>query len=117
MNYLRRAALETYGNEQGQAGWDRWREDVAKDAKAFADVESGTRTADGVDLPPVKRRVSKSSEPPALVMMRDRFVVCLIAALLLSGAMMGSVLLLIRGALLTREVDGEPSTETDGLGC
>ena len=38
MNYLRQAALSTYGNQQGQAEWDRWREDVAKDAKAFADA-------------------------------------------------------------------------------
>ena len=101
MDYLRQAALKTYGNEQGQAEWDRWRDDVAKDAKAFADAEKGEQKKDAAALPPVKRRVSKSPEPPALLLMRDRFAVCLIAALLLSGAMLGSILLLIRGTLMT----------------
>jgi hypothetical protein len=99
MFYLRGAALHTYGNEKSQADWDRWREDVAKDAKAFADAEKGEKPKDSAPLPPVKRRVSKSPEPPALLLMRERFGVCLAAALLLSGAMLGSILLLIRGAI------------------
>lgn len=100
MFYLRGAALHAYGNEKSQADWDRWRGDVAKDAKAFVDAEKGAKPKNSAPLPPVKRRVSKSPEPPALLLMRDRFGVCLAAALLLSGAMLGSMLLLIRGAIL-----------------
>jgi hypothetical protein len=100
MYYLRTAALAAYANEKGQAEWDRWRDDVAKEAKAFEDAAKSGSGADAGPLPPVKRRVSKSPEPPALLMMRDRFGVCLAAALLLSGAMIGSILFLVRGALL-----------------
>lgn len=100
MNFLRNSALSAYGSEQGQAEWDRWRTDVAKEVKAFSDAEKGEKSKDKTALPPVKRRVSKSPEPPALLLMRDRFGVCLAAALLLSGAMLGSILLLVRGALL-----------------
>ncbi len=115
MNYLRHAALKTYGNEQGQAEWDRWRDDVAKDAKAFADAEKGEKKTDknAEALPPVKRRVSKSPEPPALLLMRDRFTVCLIAALLLSGAMLGSILLLIRGTLMSSGAEAASAPEID----
>lgn len=100
MSYLRKAALAAYGNEKGQADWDRWRADVGKEAKAFEEAEKGNQKNEAGSLPPVKRRVSKSPEPPALLMMRDRFGVCLAAALLLSGAMLGSILLLVRGAIL-----------------
>lgn len=102
MFYLRGAALTAYGNEKGQEEWDRWRQEVAQDAKAFAEAENGEKSQRTVPLPPVKRRVSKSPEPPALLLMRDRFVVCLIASLLMSGAMIGSVLLLVRGAILSQ---------------
>jgi hypothetical protein len=100
MFLLRSSAIAAYGNEQGQAEWDRWRSDVAKDAQAFADATKSSGKGEIEKLPPVKRRVSKAAEPPALLLMRDRFAVCLIAALLMSGAMIGSVLLLVRGAIL-----------------
>lgn len=108
MRQLRSAALIAYGSEKSQAEWDKWRQDVAEQEKAFIDAAKGTRDIKSGPLPPVKRRVSKSPEPPALLMMRDRFAVCLAAALLLSGAMIGSMLLLVRGAILGS------STSTNG---
>ena len=111
MNYLRSSALRAYGSAQGQAEWDRWRTDVAKEVKAFSDAEKGEESDDKAALPPVKRRVSKSPEPPALLLMRDRFGVCLAAALLLSGAMLGSILLLVRGAILGSPAAAQTSVD------
>lgn len=100
MSYLRDAALRAYGTEQSHSDWEKWRSDVAKESNAFEAAAKGEGKK-GDQLPPVKRRVSKATEPPALLLMRDRYAVCLVAALLLSGAMIGSVLLLVRGALLS----------------
>jgi hypothetical protein len=81
--YGRQRALAIYGSESAQAEWDAWRED----AKKLAD-ESG----------PVKRRIPKSIEPPALVLMRDHFVVCLAGSLLLTSVLFGTFMILVRGA-------------------
>ena len=48
---------------------------------------------------PVKRREPKSLEPPALVLMRDHFAVCLGLALLLSTVLFGTFMFFVRGAL------------------
>jgi hypothetical protein len=81
--YGRQRAFALYGSESAQAEWDTWRED----AKKLAD-ESG----------PVKRRIPKSIEPPALVLMRDHFVVCLAGSLLLTSVLFGTFMILVRGA-------------------
>jgi hypothetical protein len=47
--------------------WESWREDVRQQ-----DQQAG----------PVRRRVPKSAEPPALVLMRDYFAVSLVGAVL-----------------------------------
>lgn len=82
--YGRAQALATYGSAEAQAEWDTWREDA-------------TRLAEGAG--PVKRRAPKSAEPPALVLMRDYFVVCLGLAVVLSTVLFGTLMLFIRGAL------------------
>lgn len=87
--YGRRQALATYGGAAAQVEWDAWREG----AQRLAD-ESG----------PVKRRAPKSAEPPALVLMRDHFGVCLGLAVVLSTVLFGTLMLFIRGALVSRKV-------------
>ena len=62
-------AFTQLATPQSVADWQEWREDVRQEQ-----VQPG----------PVQRRVPKSSEPPALVMMRDHFTVSLFAALLFS---------------------------------
>src|SRR5688572_1426518 len=89
MLFARQQALATYGTAGAQAEWDAWRED----AKRLAE-ESG----------PVKRRVPKSAAPPALVLMRDHFGVCLGLALVLSTVLFGTFMLLVRGAISPRRV-------------
>ena len=87
--YARQQALATYGTAGAQAEWDAWREDARRLAE-----ESG----------PVKRRVPRSEAPPALVLMRDHFGVCLGLALVLSTVLFGTLMLFVRGAISSRRV-------------
>jgi hypothetical protein len=80
--YGRWQAFQTYGTDEAKDDWKLWRFTVRFD-------ESG----------PVQRKVPKSAEPPALVLMRDHFVVCLAGALLLSSVLFGTFMVFIRGAL------------------
>lgn len=84
MFYGRWAAMAVYGSGQAQAEWDTWREDAKEQAAGQG---------------PVARRVPKSAEPPALVLMRDYFAVCLVIALGLSSVLFGTLVFFIRGAL------------------
>jgi len=76
-------AFATYGGDQSQVEWDEWREDVKKN------TENPTY---------VKRRMPKSVEPPALVLMRDYFPICMAGALALTGVLVGTLLFFVRGA-------------------
>src|SRR5436190_21268442 len=84
--YGRRQALAVYGSQQAQTDWDDWRSDAKKMAE-----QPG----------PVNRREPKSAEPPALVLMRDRFLVCLLLAVVLSSVLFGTFMIFIRGAMNT----------------
>jgi hypothetical protein len=86
MLQVRRQAIATFGGPQAQAEWDQWREDAKKMA-----------SSDG----PVKRREPKSAEPPALVLMRDHFAVCLGLSLVLTSVLFGTFMIFVRGALAT----------------
>lgn len=84
--YARQVALSTYGSEAAQEEWDDWRDDAKKMA-----------SSDG----PVRRRMPKSVEPPALVLMRDYFAVCVVIALVLCTVLFGTVMLFARGIAST----------------
>jgi hypothetical protein len=84
--YGRSQALTVYGSREAQNDWDQWRGDAKKMA-----------TQPG----PVKRREPKSAEPPALVLMRDYFAICLGLAVLLSSVLFGTFMFFIRGAINT----------------
>jgi hypothetical protein len=83
MLHLRAEAMAVYGTAKAQSEWDAWRED----AKKMAEQPSV-----------VKRRAPKSAQPPALVLMRDHFAVCLSLALVLSTVLFGTFMVLVRGA-------------------
>jgi hypothetical protein len=93
----RQQAIATYATAEAQAEWDVWREDAKKLAE---------------DSGPVKRRFPKSVQPPALVLMRDHFAVCLGLALVLSTILFGTFMLLVRGALQSRSLT--PSATNGG---
>ena len=82
--YGRQQALAVYGSQQAQSDWDQWRGDAKKMAE-----QPG----------PVKRREPKSAQPPALVLMRDRFAVCLALAVVLSSVLFGTFMIFLRGAM------------------
>jgi hypothetical protein len=80
---MRAMAIEVYGTAEAQAEWDTWREDAEKMAEQPSVV---------------KRRAPKSVQPPALVLMRDYFGVCLSGALVLSTVLFATFMMLVRGA-------------------
>jgi hypothetical protein len=84
VNYMRSVATAVYGTAEAQTEWDTWRDDVKELEKQPY---------------PVKRRVPKSVEPPALVLMRDYFGVCLAVAVVLSSVLFGTFMVLARGAM------------------
>lgn len=63
----RKWALAELATPESIRQWEAWREDVRQQ-----DKQSG----------PVRRRVPKTAEPPALVLMRDYFAVSLVGAVL-----------------------------------
>jgi hypothetical protein len=87
VGYMRNVAMAVYGTPQAQTEWDTWREDVKELEKQPY---------------PVKRRVPKSAEPPALVLMRDYFRICLTVAIVLSSVLFGTFMVLVRGAVGSR---------------
>ena len=72
MFVARDQAIERLSTPQSVAHWQAWREDVRQQQ-----TEPG----------PVQRRVPKSGEPPALVLMRDYFAISLLGAILFSTAL------------------------------
>jgi hypothetical protein len=91
VSYMRLVAMAVYGTAEAQTEWDVWR----SDAKKLAEQPY-----------PVKRRVPKSVEPPALVLMRDYFGVCLAVAVVLSSVLFGTFMMLVRGAMGNRGSTG-----------
>ena len=87
MVHMRGVAMEVYGTREAQSEWDAWRDDAQK----MAD-----------DPSVVQRRAPKSVQPPALVLMRDYFAVCLGGAIVLSSVLFGTFMVLVRGAMQSR---------------
>ncbi|MEX2112032.1 MAG: hypothetical protein WD845_02545 [Pirellulales bacterium] len=81
----RRAALEGLTTPEAQAEWEAWRH-----------AEPNQTETGGV-----KRRPPSSSEPPALVLLRDHFGVMLFGAVFFSSLLFGAVMIATRGALST----------------
>lgn len=83
---VRKSAIATFGSEATKASWEDWRDD-ATGANEF-----------------VERRRPKSQEPPALVLMRDMFWTCVIAAWIGASVLFFFFMLVVRGILLSEPV-------------
>jgi len=81
--YGRAQALAIYSSQAAQSEWDSWRADAKKMAEGPG---------------PVKRQAPKSIQPPALVLMRDYFAICLAGAVLLTSVLFGTFMVFLRGA-------------------
>ena len=98
MAFARRQALVIYSANPAQGEWDKWRQEAKQQEQGQG---------------PVARRTPKSAEPPALVLMRDYFAVCLVIAVTLSSVLFVTFLALLRGALSTPAfVDRSPQEPT-----
>lgn len=87
----RRQAIRLYGTDEAQADWTRWVDDV--------------RDVGGEG--PVQRRTPQTPRPPALVLMQEQFLTCLIGALVLSSALFATVAFFVHGVLTTPPLDVE----------
>lgn len=84
MFWLRKNVLAQYGAPQSIADWQSWRADVEREKE---------------NPGPVERRVPKSMEPPALVLMRDYFGVSLTGAVFFTSLLYAVICWLVIGAL------------------
>jgi hypothetical protein len=82
MDKTRDWAMTRLASPQSTANWQTWRDEVRKQQDAPG---------------PVQRRIPKSSEPPALVMMRDHFSVSLVGAVLFSSLLYWVFIWLVMG--------------------
>ena len=84
---LRQASVADLSSPKSVSDWQAWREDV-RDQQ----INGG----------PVERRVPKSEEPPALVLMRDYFTILLAGALLFSSLLYWIMAWFVTGILSGR---------------
>ena len=88
----RRMVLEQLSTPEAKAEWEAWR-------KSEPNVK---------DVGGVKRRPPSSTEPPALVLLRDHFGVMLFGALFFSSLLFAAVMFATRGALATSSRENQP---------
>jgi hypothetical protein len=87
MFWLRQSEVADLSSPRAISDWQVWREDVREQQ---------------VNRGPVERRVPKSDEPPALVLMRDYFTVLMFGAILFSSLLYWIMVWLTTGILRTR---------------
>ena len=96
MIWARRSTVAQLSSPKSISDWQAWREDVREQQQ----LHSG----------PVKRRVPKSDEPPALTLLRDYFTVMMVGALLFSSMLYWVLAWFITGIFIGgREGDSLPS--------
>ncbi len=84
MFMARARSLAAFDTPAAEAAWQDWREDVRNEIPT-----SGS----------TRRRVPKSEEPPALVLMRDYFAACTLFAVVMSSALFLTTAIVVKGAL------------------
>jgi hypothetical protein len=87
MLWLRQSAVPDLSSPRSISDWQAWQKDVREQ-----------QTKPG----PVERRVPKSNEPPALVLMRDFFAVIMVGALLFSSLLYWIMAWFVTGMLRNR---------------
>lgn len=85
MVWQRQKVLSDFSTPAAVAEWQAWRNDVAQEQ---------------ANPGPVARRVPKSVEPPALVLMRDYFTVSLVGATFFTSILYWLIAWFVTGALL-----------------
>jgi hypothetical protein len=93
---VRTTTLRDLSTPEAKAQWEAWRQ------------AEPNRTETG----PVKRRPPASSEPPALVLLRDYFPVMLAAAVVFASLLFAAIAISVRGALSTTRAGPETQSRT-----
>jgi hypothetical protein len=101
MFWVRQSVFATYSSPESIADWRRWKSDVEHQ-----------QTNPG----PVQRRIPKSDEPPALVLMRDYFAVSLSGALIFASLLYWVIAWLITGALTNHTTTPNNTPSPSGRG-
>ena len=87
MVQLRRTSVPDLSSPKAKSAWNSWRDDVREQQ---------------ANPGPVERKVPKSDEPPALVLMRDYFTVLMTGALLFSSLLYWIMAWFLTGILRSR---------------
>jgi hypothetical protein len=96
MVVARDITLTAYGSQAAREEWDAWREVAREQAQG-----SG----------PVQRRIPKSLEPPALVLMRDHFAVILPTLLVLLSCVYFTLAWMLAGVIRAKRPDVNASSQ------
>lgn len=80
--------LATYDSDSATAEWQEWKQDAAQ-MERLPNV--------------VKRKAPKSDLPPAVILMKDYFGICLVGGLGLTAVLLAALLLMMRGAFANTE--------------
>jgi hypothetical protein len=88
--------IESFGTATAQQDWDAFVQEARKQAAGEG---------------PVARRVPRSAEPPALVLMRDYYATCLVATLLFGSLLFGVLMMLVRGVFTKSAAHHVPPVE------
>ena len=83
----RQWVFEEYSTEAAQTDWNEW-------------VDEAKRQANGDG--PIRRRVPKSAQPPALVLMRDYYPTCLAGAWLFTSLLFAKIIYFGQALLFRR---------------
>ena len=77
--------LASFNDNAAQAQWTSFRDDVAQQSEVGSSV---------------RRRVPKSLEPPALVLMRDYFATCTVIAVVLTSTLFATTAFFVGGVMI-----------------
>ena len=96
--WARHRVLDQTDPQWATQQWETWVEDVERQAETTG---------------PVRRKPPETAEPPALLLMRDLFGVCVAAVLVFSTLLFGSFWWLLGGALFSGHVPGSEGHTQD----
>jgi hypothetical protein len=108
MFYARNNVLTTFSTPEARQQWEEWRDKAWEQANEKEREKLGPRPEKTSDQPlgkkpkekeTVERKIPRSQEPPALVLMRDHFASCLVMVLLICSTIFGAFIFFLQGAL------------------
>lgn len=88
LSMVRNRTVASLSTAESRAAWEKWKVDIEQSQQ-----EGG----------PVQRRTPQSDEPPALILLRDRFPVLLAGALVTWTFFYGFTVVVIRGLIASRQ--------------